>query len=231
MRDEEEGKPLLIFERQHQIEDIQPNRDIEHRDRLVGQDHLRAHRQRLGDSDALPLATAQLMRVFLDELLRWIQTHTVEQCEDFLCFLPPRLRVTVETERAAQMVAHSMDGVERGEWILEDHLHMAAVAPESGAPRASDRLPLELDRACGQGIKPREQTRYRTLAAAALAHQRQRPPWIESKRRIFDGVYDGALAAQFELPQRKVFAQSDTFEEGGCLRWPPREFSGQRQGC
>ena len=42
MRDEEQGKPLLVFEAQQQVQHIETDRDIQHGDRFISQQHLRS---------------------------------------------------------------------------------------------------------------------------------------------------------------------------------------------
>ena len=46
-----------------QVEDLRLDRDVERRDRLVGDDQLRLQRQRARDADALALAARELVRV------------------------------------------------------------------------------------------------------------------------------------------------------------------------
>ena len=69
--------------------------------------------QRLGNRDTLPLPAAQLMRILLDELLRRTQADAVEQREYLVRLLPFRLRMAIEAQRAAQVIADVMDRIER----------------------------------------------------------------------------------------------------------------------
>ena len=53
----------LVAQVEQQIEDLRPNRAIERRGRLVGDDHPRIERDGPGDADALALAAGELVRV------------------------------------------------------------------------------------------------------------------------------------------------------------------------
>ncbi len=68
--DVQDGHALLVAQLRHQVEQPDPDRHVQHRDRLVGQDQLRPHGQRLGEADPLPLAAAELVRVALQHLGR-----------------------------------------------------------------------------------------------------------------------------------------------------------------
>ena len=60
--DEEVGEAELVLEVVEQVDDLRLDRDVEGRDRLVGDDQLRLQRQRPGDPDPLPLAAGELVR-------------------------------------------------------------------------------------------------------------------------------------------------------------------------
>ena len=62
MGDEDEGKAEIALQGLEKIEDLRLDRDVEGRDRLIGDDQPRLHRQGAGDADALPLAAAEGMR-------------------------------------------------------------------------------------------------------------------------------------------------------------------------
>ncbi len=53
--DVEERDAAFLLQHQHQVEDPDSDRDIEHADRLVGEDDLRLDRERTCDRDALAL--------------------------------------------------------------------------------------------------------------------------------------------------------------------------------
>ena len=63
MRDEDDGeaKPLAQF--RQQLQHLRLHGNIERRDRLVRDQHVRLQRQRSRQSDALPLAAGEFMRI------------------------------------------------------------------------------------------------------------------------------------------------------------------------
>jgi hypothetical protein len=124
--DVQDGHSLLITQLSHQVEQADPDRHVQHRDRLVGQDQLRPHRQRLGESDPLPLPAAQLVR----EALQHVRAQP-DHLEDPGRLGPPLRsgqRRTVQLEAAQHAVLNPEHRVERAERILEHHRHKPAVA-------------------------------------------------------------------------------------------------------
>jgi hypothetical protein len=57
VRDEDIREPELVLDVFEQVDDLCLDRDVEGRDRLVGDDQLRLQRQGAGNSDALALST------------------------------------------------------------------------------------------------------------------------------------------------------------------------------
>ena len=66
--DEQVGQPALDAQVEHQPQQLGPDRDVEHRHRLVGDDDLGVHDQGAGDDHPLPLAARQLVRVAVREV-------------------------------------------------------------------------------------------------------------------------------------------------------------------
>ena len=60
--DEQVGEPELVLEVLEQVDDLRLDRDVERRDRLVGDDQLRVQGQRPGDPDPLALTARELVR-------------------------------------------------------------------------------------------------------------------------------------------------------------------------
>ena len=63
MGDEQVGQAELLLQVFEQVDDLGLDRDVERRDRLVGDDEIGVGRERAGDADALPLAAGELVRV------------------------------------------------------------------------------------------------------------------------------------------------------------------------
>src|SRR5688572_14164761 len=63
VRDEQVCQAELLLKVLEQIEDLCLHRDVERRHRLIANNELRLHRKRARDTETLPLAAAELVRV------------------------------------------------------------------------------------------------------------------------------------------------------------------------
>src|SRR5215203_3877360 len=68
--DEEESDAELVTQLEHGVEDADPDRDVDHRDRLVSDDQPWVERQCPRHSHALALTAAKLMRILAQKVLR-----------------------------------------------------------------------------------------------------------------------------------------------------------------
>ena len=169
--DVEDGHAFLVAQLGHQVEQADPDRHVQHRDRLVGQDQPRPHGQRLGEADPLPLPAAQLVREALQHV--GVQANHVEDPGRFLEPACRGQRRAVQLQAAQHAVLDPEYRVDRAERVLEHHRHQAAVA-ELVAARADprERLTLEVDLPGGGPVDPGQHARDGRLAAAALPGQR-----------------------------------------------------------
>ena len=119
----------LPLQLEDQVQDPEPDRDVEHRDRLVGEDHLRLDRERARDRDALALAAGELVRV----LLRDVRRHEPDRSSSSRTRASTWSRGTMPWIRSGRSMwcATRLDGIERPEGVLEDHLHLRAVVSSS----------------------------------------------------------------------------------------------------
>ena len=130
--DVEEREVLVFLQVEDQVEDPDADRDVEHRGRLVGDEHGRLDGERARDRDALPLAARQLVRVLGDVALRRHEPDRVEQLVDALVDVCAR-HDAVDLQRPREVVADRLDRVQRAERVLEDHLHLRPVAQDVAA--------------------------------------------------------------------------------------------------
>jgi hypothetical protein len=124
--DVEDGHAFGVAQLGHQVEQADPDRHVEHRDRLVGQDQLRPHGQRLGEADPLPLAAAQLVREPLQHV--GVQPDHLEDPGRLVQALRRGQRRAVQFQAAQHAVLDPEHRVHRAERVLEHHRHQAAVA-------------------------------------------------------------------------------------------------------
>ena len=121
-----------LLELLEQVDDLRLDRDVERRDRLVGDDEVGVERERARDADALALAARELVRVARRRVGR--QPDDLEQ-----------LRGRARSRRAGSARPCVADGspmirpdgmarVERRERVLEDHLHPPPQRPQVASP-------------------------------------------------------------------------------------------------
>ncbi len=73
MRNEQIGQAMRFAQILKQVDDLRLDRNIERAHRFIADDQPWLHRQRAGNSDALTLAPAELMRVALGR--GWVEAH------------------------------------------------------------------------------------------------------------------------------------------------------------
>jgi hypothetical protein len=162
---------LSLLQLAHEVQDPEPDRHVEHRDRLVGENDLRLRGQGPRDRDALTLSARQLVRVLGGHDLGRDEAHRFEQlvnaCGDLVV-----LHDAMDPQGPGEVVVDPPDRVQRRERILEDHLHLRTErANPAAAAQAGDILVLEHDRPGRRRIQVAEQASDRALAAAALTDE------------------------------------------------------------
>src|ERR1700687_4232550 len=88
-------------------------------------------------------------------------------------------------QRLLNDVAHSHSGIERREWVLEDHLHLPADTPEPSAAHRGDVRALEDDLAGGHGQQGGDQASEGRLPASRFPDE---PEGIASANLEADAV-------------------------------------------
>ena len=123
VRDEQVGEPHLALQVGEEVEHLRLDRDVEGRDRLVGDDQLRLEHQRAGDGDALALAAGEHVRVAAVVLRPQADLrHHVARPRGAL----GTAELGVDGERLFQDRADLLARIEGAVGVLEDELHRAA---------------------------------------------------------------------------------------------------------
>jgi hypothetical protein len=128
---------LDVFE---QVDDLGLDRHIEGRDRLVTHDKLGAQRDRARDTDALALATGELVGVAV--VVLGVETDSLHELLDGLAGAAPRLDV-LDVKGGRDDRPDRLARVERGVGVLEDHLQVAADADDFGGGTGREIFALE----------------------------------------------------------------------------------------
>lgn len=110
------------------------------------------------------------------------QTDAIEQSQHFVLHRPaPQIR-PMQAQRAFEMIADGLGGVQRTERVLEHHLHIGMILRQPPAFELGDILALEGDGAAGWRIDAGQHTGAGGFARTQFAHQRQGPPGHELER-------------------------------------------------
>ena len=189
VRDVEVGETALVLESLHQVQDAHPDRDIEHRNRLIGQEQLRIGRQGPGDRDALALPARELVRELGRVGRGRLQSDGLEQLVHRVPRLAAAVGLLVDLERPGQVVADRVDRVERAEGVLEDHLDLAAVMQRWPPRFLRENIDaVEADLAGGWLDQAGDQARGRALAAAGFADDRDHLAPMDAERDVLECV-------------------------------------------
>ena len=98
------------------------------------------------------------------------ETDFVEQLANTF-FAPSIVAHFMDDERLGDDVADGMARVERFDWILKDHLQLAAMRLEAGAVFMSEIVALEYDLSAGWLVKAHDGFTERGFAAAGFADE------------------------------------------------------------
>ena len=112
VRDQHDRDAEFGAEREQQIQQADPDRDVHHRHRFIRDDHARIDGQRPRDRHPLALAARKLVRVFRDEVLGWAQIDTREKLVDCRERLPSVPRLPVPEQGRRQRLVHGPRRIE-----------------------------------------------------------------------------------------------------------------------
>ena len=212
---------MLLLQVEHQIEDPDPDRHVQHRDRLVRDDHGGLDSEGARDRDALALPTRQLVRVLRDVVCSRCQTDRLEQLLDALVDVSA-LDPPVDEQGPHEMVANGLDRVQRAERVLEDHLHLGPVREHVPATaHLRDVLSVE-EHLSGRGVvEAREHPRDGALAAAALADEGRHGARPEREADVVSRMHATATTDQ-SFATGEVLREAPHLECCVCARHSPR---------
>jgi len=168
--DEQIRQPEPRLQIGQQIHHLRLDRHIERADRLVQHHQRRFERQRPGDADPLPLTAGKFVRV-AGRVIR----READQLQQLRHPGTPGGRIAdpVHHQRLGEDVVHAHARIERGERVLEHHLHPPPHRPQRRPTEAGDVRALEPDNPARRLDQAERQPRRGALAAAAFADQRK----------------------------------------------------------
>ena len=173
-----------------QAEDAGAHGDIEHRDRLVREQHGWLEHERGGDRNALALAARQLVWVAIDVQLRWRQSGTLEGGSDTLFAIVGH---TMDLQRLDDGVTNPEARIERLVRILEDQLHLVTNRAHLALREGRD-VAAAVGNCPGRHLRhPHDRLRRGCLATTRLADESNKLTWGDGQRNAIDSMND-ALA-------------------------------------
>ena len=198
MGDVQHADVLLLLDAGEQVQHAQPQRHVQHRHRLVGDEYLGLGRQGARDGDTLALAAGQLVGPAVHELRRRGELHSLEQLDDLLFVFLAAVRQMVEHQRTGDVMEDRVVRVQRGERVLEHHLDVVTVLVQLPAVRG-DWLAVQRDGAGRRRLQAGDHPRDGRLAGSGLTDQRDRLVRRQFERRVLHRVDGGGLQSVAEL--------------------------------
>ena len=142
MGDQDQRQARLALQVAQQVEDLRLHGHVERGGRFVGDQQLRARRQRHRDHDALAHAAREFVRIGVEPAARRRDLHLLEQFERALPRLGPA-EPAAPAQHLGDLRADAHDRIERGHRLLEDHRHVAAAMRAPGLARPAGEFVAE----------------------------------------------------------------------------------------
>src|SRR6185503_10362977 len=102
--------------------------------------------KRAGNANALALAAGEFMRKSPHVI--GLQTHGFQELDDAVAVSSSRLGKLIDGQSLTDNGADRHARIERGKWVLEDDLHVAAQRAQLVAPKGGNVASLEPNLAC-----------------------------------------------------------------------------------
>ena len=170
MGDEDDGEPEPLTQFGEQFQHLRLHGNIQRRDRLVRDQHVRLQRQRARQPDALALAAGEFVRKPVAG--GRIEADQREQFPGVGDRLRPRRAVHDRALR--HQFGRLAARIERGERVLKHHLDMPRLAADIFARQLRPVLALEHDRSGVRIDQPHDAARQRRFARAGFADDAER---------------------------------------------------------
>ena len=211
MRDEQVAEIEVALQVAHQVDHLRLDRDVQGRDRLVGDQQLRVQDQSARDADALALAARKLVRVARHRLDA--QAHLVEQGGDPIPLLAAGVDQLVDVERLADRIADLQARIERGVGVLKDHLDAPPHGHQIAAARPRDVDAVDPNLALGRLEQADDGAPEGRLAAAGFADQAERPAGLDPQGHAVDRADLADRAAQERRAHREIRLEVPDLEQ------------------
>ena len=187
--DEQEGHTEALLQIAQEVENLRLDGDVQTRHDLVADDQLRLEHEGTGETDALPLAAAELPGIAVQVACG--ETYLLEHARCLLASLRS-VADAVDRKGVRQRLADRHRRAKCAVRILEHVLDPASqLAPDFSIDH---RLSVERDHPRRCGLDPHEHPRQRALAAPALADQPDDLARRDGQAHPVDRMNPGTLA-------------------------------------
>ena len=123
MRDEHDRHAELVAQREEQVEQADADGYVDHRHRLVGDDHARVDTERARDGHALALSAGELVRVLDEEVRGRREADALKKFGNGADRAAPIADLLMAEQRRRERLIDGADGIERGIRVLMHELH------------------------------------------------------------------------------------------------------------
>src|SRR5437868_7408897 len=132
MRDKQVRQPELALQVRQQIDDLRAHTHVKRRDRFIEHHEAGFERESAGDADALPLSSRKFVWISIESA--FLESHRVQQFTGSDSLIAVSIRswsaIAVDDPWLAYDVEDAHAGIEGGEGILKDNLHIAPEAAQ-----------------------------------------------------------------------------------------------------
>ena len=193
VRDEQKRDTVLLLQARHEIGDLACHRHVEGRHCLIRYNESRSNREGARDTQTLPLAARELMRIAVSGTFlkaNFAQQFDRQITQVVLGNLPR------QPSRFCNQIAHRQPRVQAGEWVLKDHLRPCPQRAQVGSGQIRHVLAFPNDASCRWWRQPHQSAGQRGLATAGLSYQSQRLSPGQCQRDIVHCVILGTRQAE-----------------------------------
>src|SRR5450631_3195273 len=202
--DQDEAHLALRLQIGQQLHDLRLHGAVQSGRGLVRDDDVGVQGQRNGDHDALPHAAGELVGEVVDPLTGGRDVDPVHQLDGLDLGIGPG-GATVHPEHLADLEPHAVDGVQRGQRVLEDHRDLLAAVStpfllrqgqQVGAPETDGSL----GDVAGRGVEDsHDGLGGHRLAGAGLAQNGEGLAGLQVKGDAVDGLGHPVAGAELDV--------------------------------
>ncbi len=185
----------VLLQIHQEVNDLQADGDVQRGRGFVEDDDLRVRGNGPGDGHALPLASAQFVRVDLYQ--SGVQTHRSQRFQSFRFQLFPA-QIAGNLQGLRDDLPDPETGAQRGERVLKDRLNRAAVGLQFRTDQGMDVLPFVEHLPVCRLFKQQQCLGKGGLSASGLSHHPQNLPRFDRQIDTVQGLDPSDHMVQYD---------------------------------